>query len=207
MSSEPTGQSDPTPSPSPAPYQRCDTTSPYPYTFSQYARRLLWNFVDATLFRFSLPRAFRWRRFLLRRFGAKLGHHTFIRRKTRIFNPWLLEMEEWSNLAGGVIVYNLGPVHIGRHTVCSQDVYICAGTHDYTRSDLPLQKPTIRIGQGVWIAAQAFIGPGVTIGDNSVVGARAAVFKDVPPGVVVGGNPAKVIKPRVMQTTPLPQTP
>jgi acetyltransferase-like isoleucine patch superfamily enzyme len=51
----------------------------------------------------------------------------------------------------------------------------------------------------VWIAAQAFVGPNVTIGDNAIVAARAVVVKDVPAGTVVGGNPAKVIKPREMK--------
>jgi putative colanic acid biosynthesis acetyltransferase WcaF len=198
MSSDPASQQDHI-TETPEPFQRLDTTPLYPYTFGEYARRVLWNFVEATFFRYSLPRAFRWRRWILRRFGAQLADHTFIRRKTRILHPWLLRMDEWSNLSAGVIVYNLGPVHLGRHSVCSQDVYICAGTHDYTRSDMPLQKPAIRIGNGVWIAAQAFIGPGVTIGDNGVVAARAVVTKDVPSGMVVGGNPAKVIKPRLMR--------
>jgi putative colanic acid biosynthesis acetyltransferase WcaF len=85
----------------------------------------------------------------------------------------------------------------------SQDAYICAGTHDYTRPNLPLLRPTITIGDGVWVAAQAFLGPGVTVGDNCVIAARAVVVKDVPPGVVAGGNPCKVIKPRPMGQTDL----
>src|SRR5207248_7246530 len=84
------------------------------------------------------------------------------------------------------------------HSVLSQDVYVCAGTHDPSLPLLPLLRPPIRIGSGVWIAAQAFIGPGVTIGDNSVIGARAVVVKDIPPGVVAAGNPARVLKPRPM---------
>jgi len=103
-------------------------------------------------------------------------------------------------ISDGATIYNLGPVTIGDHTVISQDVYVCAGTHDYTRSNLPLLRPPIAIGSGVWICAGAFIGPGVTISDNSIVGARAVVMKDVPPGVVVAGNPAKVVKARIMQT-------
>jgi putative colanic acid biosynthesis acetyltransferase WcaF len=75
---------------------------------------------------------------------------------------------------------------------------VCAGTHDYTKPNLPLERPPIAIGSGVWIAAGAFIGPGVTVGDNTVVGARAVVMSDVEPGVVVAGNPAKVIKQRPM---------
>jgi putative colanic acid biosynthesis acetyltransferase WcaF len=76
---------------------------------------------------------------------------------------------------------------------------VCAGTHDYTRATLPLQRPPITIGDGVWVAAGAFIGPGVTVGDNCVIAARAVVAKDVPAGVVAGGNPCRVIKQRPMQ--------
>ncbi|MBL4700719.1 MAG: hypothetical protein JKX85_05610 [Phycisphaeraceae bacterium] len=101
-------------------------------------------------------------------------------------------------LSEGVTVYNLGQVTIGSHTVLSQDVYLCAGTHDHTKPTLPLQKPTITIGSGVWICAGAFIGPGVTIGNNAVIAARSVVVKDVPAGMIVGGNPAKVLKPREM---------
>ncbi len=101
-------------------------------------------------------------------------------------------------LGDHVHVYNLGPITIGDHTVISQDVYLCAGTHDYTQPDLPLVRPSITIGSGVWICAGAFIGPGVTIGDNAIVGARAVVTKDVPPGMIVAGNPARVIKVRPM---------
>ena len=107
-------------------------------------------------------------------------------------------MDAYSILSEGVTVYNLGQVSIGEHTVVSQDVYLCAGTHDYTKPNLPLLRPSITIGRGVWICAGAYIGPGVTIGDNSVVGARAVVVKDVPPRVVVAGNPARVVKKRAM---------
>lgn len=95
-----------------------------------------------------------------------------------------------------VKVYNLGMITLGDDTVVSQDVTICAGTHDYSDASLPLIRPEIRIGDGVWICAEAFIGPGVTIGDNAVVGARAVVTQNVPAGMVVAGNPARVIKSR-----------
>jgi putative colanic acid biosynthesis acetyltransferase WcaF len=113
-----------------------------------------------------------------------------------VVHPWLLALGQHTVLSDGVVVYNLGPVKIGEHTVVSQDVYLCAGTHDYTRVDLPLQRPPITIGSGVWVCAGAFIGPGVTIGDNAIVGARAVVMQDVPPATIVAGNPAKVIKER-----------
>lgn len=61
---------------------------------------------------------------------------------------------------------------------------------------IPLVIGEIFIEDFVWIAAETFIMSGVTIGEGAVVGARAAVFKDVAPWIVVGGNPAKFIKER-----------
>lgn len=180
-------------------FQRLDQSKRLPYPFSYYVRRALWNVVRVPLFHWSNPRWFGWRRWLLRRFGAKVADTAIIYPSVRIFHPWLFEIGHWTTLARKVVIYNLGPVTIGEHTIISQEAYVCAGTHDYTHPNLPLLRPPIRIGSGVWIAAQAFIGPNVTVGDNAVVAARAVVVKDVPAGMVVGGNPAKVIKPREMK--------
>jgi putative colanic acid biosynthesis acetyltransferase WcaF len=159
----------------------------------------MWNLVQATLFRIPFPRAYGWRRMLLRMFGAQLGERAAVGSTTRIVHPWLLKMGDWSNIARGVTIYNLGMITLGNHSFISQDAYICAGTHDYKHPTMPLQRLPITIGDGVWIAAGAFIGPDVTIGSNSIVGARAVVMKDVPEGVIVGGNPARVIKQREMK--------
>jgi putative colanic acid biosynthesis acetyltransferase WcaF len=181
-------------------FHTLDKTANYPYARKDYVRRVLWNVVQATLFRRSPPRAFAWRRFLIRAFGGKIGDNSGMRSSVRVFHPWLFEMGDWSMLAHGVVIYNLGPVKIGDHSVLSQNVYVCAGTHDHTLPNLPLIRPPITIGSGVWVAAAAFIGPNVTIGDNSVIGACAVVTKDVPPGVIAAGNPCRVIKPRQMRS-------
>ncbi|MGH7178435.1 MAG: putative colanic acid biosynthesis acetyltransferase [Tepidisphaeraceae bacterium] len=181
-------------------FQTLNRTAKYPYPRSFYVRRMLWLVVQGTLYRFSPPRAYGWRRMLLRWFGAEMGTAAAVGATTRVIHPWLLKMGDWSNLAPGVTVYNLGQVTLGNHSVVSQDAYLCAGTHDYAKPTLPLLRPPITIGEGVWVAAGAFIGPGVTIGDNSVIGARAVVMKDIPPNVVAAGNPCKVIKPREMKS-------
>jgi putative colanic acid biosynthesis acetyltransferase WcaF len=186
---EPSDEPDP-----PTLYQRLDMTAHRPYARREYARRLAWEWVQRTAIRFSPRRAHRWRNWWLRRFGAEIAGAT--RPTTRIVHPWLLSLGSFSLLGEEVTVYNLGPVTIGEHSVVSQRAYLCAGSHDYTRPDLPLTRDPIRIGSGVWICAEAFIGPGVTIGDNAIVGARAVVARDVPPATIVAGNPARVIKTR-----------
>jgi putative colanic acid biosynthesis acetyltransferase WcaF len=184
-----------------ATFQTLDRTASFPYAPGEYARRALWQVVQALFIRPSPPRAYSWRRWWLRLFGAQMGTSAAIHSTTRIVHPWLLSMGDWSNISHGVIVYNLGPVRLGNHSVISQDAYLCAGTHDYTQPTLPLLRQPITIGNGVWIAAGAFIGPNVTIGDNSVIGARAVVMRDVPAGVLAAGNPCAVIKPRPMTGT------
>ncbi len=163
------------------PFQTLDRTARYPYSIREYAGRYAWRLIESTLVRFSPRPCVRWRAFWLRRFGCKIDGATLP--TTCVWHPWLFQMGEHSTVADRVEVYNLGNISIGAHTIVSQDVYLCAGTHDHTDPTLPLERTPITIGNGVWICAGAFIGPGVTIGDNSVIGARAVVMKDVPAGV------------------------
>jgi putative colanic acid biosynthesis acetyltransferase WcaF len=97
-----------------------------------------------------------------------------------------------------VNVYNAFGVTIGDRVVISQNSFLCSASHDYTDPRYGLIGNRITIEDDSWIAADAFLAPGVTIGTGSVVGARAVVIKDVPPWSVVAGNPAKVIRDRKM---------
>jgi len=165
------------------------------YTRAEQFRRVLWSFCEL-LFRFSPRPCFGWRRFVLRCLGAKIGAHVNTYPSTKIYFPWNLIVGDWSAIGEGVLVYNLGMVRIGLRTTISHGAHLCAGTHDYTRPELPLLKPPLTIHDDAWICADAFVGPGVTVGEGAVIGARAVVVKNVEAWTVVAGNPARFIKLR-----------
>lgn len=140
---------------------------------------------------------------MLKLFGATIGTRVRIYPTVNVFFPWNLEIEDGVTIGWDVELYSLGKIKIGTGTMISQHSHLCAGSHDITKPNLPLITPPIVIESSVWICSGAFVGPGTTIGANSVVGARACVFKDVPKDVIVGGNPAVVIKSRPNTTDQL----
>lgn len=160
--------------------------------------RLLWMWLGQPLFRYSFRTAFGWRRFLLRVFGARVGRETNIYNSAVIYFPWNLEIGEWSSIGEWVLIYNLGKIKIGNNTSISLRAHLCSGTHDYRDPAMKLQKCPITIADQAWVCADAFIAPGVSVGEGAVIGARAVVVRDVAPWNVIGGNPAVFIKKRIM---------
>ncbi len=172
------------------------------YSNRELVWRVLWLF-GRPLFRLSPRPCFGWRRFILRCFGAKIGVHVRTYPSTYVFFPWNLSIGDWSAVGDNVLIYNLGHVAIRQKVTISHGAHICAGTHDHTRVEFPLLKPPIQINDQVWICADAFIGPGVIVGQGAVAGARAVVTRNVEPWTVVAGNPARLIGTRELQSAPV----
>lgn len=165
------------------------------YSPREQAQRVAWS-IARPFFRWSPRPAFAWRALLLRLFGATVGRGVHVYPSTTIAMPWNLSLGDWSALGEDVLVYNLGPVRLGERVTVSLRAILCAGTHDHTKREFPLQRPPIAIEADAWIAAGAFVGPGVTVGAGAVVAAAAVVVKDVPPWTVVAGNPARTVGSR-----------
>lgn len=158
--------------------------------------RLIWRIVSIFLFKpFSLPFFNGWRIFLLKCFGAKLGNNCTIYASAYIPSPRNLSMGIHSTL-GPEVKLHFGKTVIGNKVTVSQRSYLCSATHETNSINIPFIAGEIIINDFVWIAAETFVMTNVTIGEGAVVGARAAVFKDVTPWTIVGGNPAKFIKKR-----------
>jgi len=136
---------------------------------------------------------------LLRLLGATIGKEVHIYNSAVTAMPWNLSVGDWSSIGEHARIYNLGHVDIGGHVTISQAAHLCAGTHDHTHPEMPLLKSGIVISGQAWVCADAFVGPGVTVHAGAVVAARAVAVKDVEPWTVVGGNPARFIKQRILR--------
>lgn len=170
-----------------------------PYSTSDRIRRMIWN-VTWTILARPLPKStfMPWKRFLLRAFGARIADTAAVYASAKIFMPWNIEMKDYACIASNVNCYNVAKITLGINATVSEGAYLCTASHNiYSSHHEQIQEPIV-IGDRAWVAAQAFVGMGVTIGEGAVVGARAAVFKDVEPWTVVGGNPAKVLKKRII---------
>ena len=178
---------------------------PHNLTLNNKLARILWQIVWSIFYRPS-PKLFHgWRAFLLRLFGAKVGRPAYIYPSSRVWAPWNLEMGDHSTLADNVDCYCVDKIKIGSFSTVSQYSYLCTASHDYSdpsilvKPQMPLLTSPITIGDRVWITADVFVAPSVSIGDGSVVLARSSVFRDVLPWSVVSGNPAEFKKKRVLR--------
>lgn len=146
--------------------------------------RSIWHIVWLLLYR-PTPRLLHpWRCLLLSLFGAKLGEKVHPYPSARVWAPWNLEMGDHSCLSEHVDCYCVDKIRIGAHATVSQYSFLCTASHDYCDLNMPLVTAPITIGERVWITADVFVAPGVTIGEGAVVLARSSVFENIEAWVV-----------------------
>lgn len=159
--------------------------------------RFLWGLAYVLLFRLTPRYGFNgWRVILLRLFGARIGKGCKINPLAKIWAPWNLTLGDLVAFAEGVDCYNVSPITIGTKVTVSQRAFLCTASHDIKTLKRELKHSPIVIEDHVWVCAEAFVGPGVSIGEGSVIGARTLLLRNVEPYSVMSGNPAKLIKKR-----------
>lgn len=128
--------------------------------------------------------------FLLKLFGAKIGHNVVIKPNVRIKFPWRLSVGDHVWIGQDVWIDNLADVTIGSHVCLSQRVYLCTGSHDHHKPSFDLITQPITIASGGWICAGAILLPGTTIRENAIVSAGSVAQGQIDASVIVKGNPA-----------------
>lgn len=158
--------------------------------------RLIWCIVNAIIFPITTHRIRKW---LLRKFGARVGQFCAVYPTAKVYAPWNLTIGDYVCIGPHVELYCKDKIIIGDKVIVSQGAYLCTAGHDISSLNMRLTTEAIKIESQVWLAANSTILPGVTIAEGSVVGACAVVSKDVLPWSVVVGNPARVVGKRELR--------
>ena len=158
--------------------------SPYdsPWSLWQRIKIMVWEYVWLLFCVWTPKPANLWRLSWLRLFGCTIYGKPFV--------------HDRSCLGDRANAYTLGIVEIFENATVGQEVYLCTGTHAFNNPEMNLITSKITVHKGVFIGARAFIMPGITIGENAIVGAGSVVIKNIDRDTVVAGNPAKFIKSR-----------
>jgi maltose O-acetyltransferase len=137
------------------------------------------------------------RRELLERLLGRLGDGAVIEPPFQCDYGFTISVGEATFVNYGAIVLDCAPVTIGREVQVASGVQLLTATHPLDagrrRAGWESAAP-VSIGDGAWLGAGVIVCPGVTIGENTVVGAGGVVVRDLPPGVLAVGNPARVVR-------------
>ena len=164
--------------------------------------RVVWGVAWLLLARFTPPPLHAWRRLVLRAFGARVGRGTRVHASAAIWLPRNLELGEQVLIGPGARLYNQGTIKIGAWSVISQRAHLCASTHRIDDPDFQLECRPIVVGERCWVAAEAFVGPGVTMGDGAVLAARGVLFENAEEDGIYRGNPAALVRQRTRRHGP-----
>lgn len=134
------------------------------------------------------------RKYILILFGMKIGKHTFIARNVDIRCPYRVRVGCFTTINKGCLLDGRGGhLTIGDNVDIAQYTSIFTLQHDYNSPDHASEGGDVKINDYCWIASNATILPGKTLGRGAVVATHAVVTKDVPALAVVAGIPAKSI--------------
>jgi putative colanic acid biosynthesis acetyltransferase WcaF len=154
----------------------------------------VWVAVKIVFFLNPIPWPSALRVALLRLFGAQIGERVVIRSGVHVTFPWCVDIGNDVWLGEEVLLLSLATIVIENDVCISQRAFLCTGSHNFRTKTFDLVTRPITIRSGCWIASQAFVGPGVEIGSESLISAGAVVLDTVPPRSLVRGNPGTVVK-------------
>jgi len=163
------------------------------YSLSKLIYRIIWEYFGIILFKLTPNRLFVVKNIILRIYGAKIGDNVRVYSSVHIHFPKNLSIGHHTVIGSKVEIKNHNNIKIGNYCTISQKSSIVDSSHDFNNKDFPLVSKSIEIKDNVWIAQECFLGPGVKIQSNVVLGSRAVCFKSLEEGVYVG-NPLKKIK-------------
>ena len=162
-------------------------------------KELCWLVVSQLLFQLCPLKLSALKAAVLRWFGASVGRGVVIKPQVKITFPWKLTVGDHVWLGEESWLLNLAPIIIEDNVCISQRAFLCAGNHNYKSPAFDLITQPIQVEQGAWIGAGGFVGPGVLVGSHAVLAAGSVATKDLEPYGIYQGNPAVLVKKRVIE--------
>ena len=166
------------------------------FAWSHILFRAVWNIIWIVLAAWTPPQLHMWRRLLLNLFGARIAKGARVYGSARIWYPPNLVMGRSAVLGPHVICYSMDRIVLEDFVEVAQYSHLVTGTHDTESETFQLYTKPIRICSHAWLASGCFVGPGVTVGEGAVLGARCVTFKDLEPWTIYAGNPAMRVRAR-----------
>ena len=163
-------------------------------------KRACWYITNIIVFKSSVFQVYRFKVFLLRAFGAKVGENVLIKPGVSIKYPWFLKIGNHVWLGEKVWIDNLGTVSIGDNVCISQGAMLLSGNHDYSKPTFDLIIKEIILEDGVWIGARAIICGGVVCKDHSVLTVGSVATRQLDRMTICAGNPAVKVRDRISPT-------
>jgi len=160
------------------------------------AKEALWLVISLLLFRLCPFNFSGLKCAVLRAFGAKIGHNVTIKPRVIINFPWKLFIGNHVWLGEECWLQNLAQITIGNNVCISPRAFLCSGSHNYKLSTFDLIVKPIVLEDGCWIAANAWVGPGVTVGTHTVLTAGSVTSQNLEAYAIYRGNPAGIVRSR-----------
>lgn len=162
------------------------------------SKQILWYFVNCIFLRSPLITFIKFKIYLLKLFGARIGHGIYLKPGVLIKSPWNLVIGNNCWIGENVWIDNLDFVTIGNNVCISQGAMLLTGNHDYTDSSMSFRNAPIILEDGTWVGAKAVVCPGVTMHKNSILTVGSVATVDLIEDSIYQGNPAKKIRDRII---------
>ena len=166
-------------------------------TFGNRKKALMWKLFGMSLFRWSPEVLSRYRCWLLRMFGARIGMNCYISNTVFVTQPWLLEMGDWVAVDEGC--YLSTPIVLESRCGISKCCKLFSDGHDVRSRGFEWFTKPIRIGAGAFVGADTYISSGVQVGQFACIGSHSHVLKNVPENTIAYGTPCEVKSARIPQ--------
>jgi putative colanic acid biosynthesis acetyltransferase WcaF len=164
------------------------------------AREFFWLLVSLMLFQLCPFKFSALKCWTLRRFGARIGCGVIIKPQVKITFPWKLTVGDHVWIGEECWLLNLERIVIGSNVCLSQRAFLCTGNHNYKSPAFDLIVKPITVEDGAWLGAGCWVGPGVQVGNHAILAAGSVASGDLKPFGIYRGNPATLVRSRVIST-------